>query len=45
MRVLFITGNFPNPLEPTRGMFNYYAARALARTNDVVVVPQISWRG
>lgn len=44
MRVVFITSNFPNPLEPTRGMFNFYAVRALAKTNDVVVISQISWR-
>ena len=44
MRVVFITSNFPNPLEPTRGMFNFYTARALARTHDVVVIAQVSWR-
>jgi glycosyltransferase involved in cell wall biosynthesis len=44
MRILFVTNNFPNPLEPTRGMFNAYTARALARAHDVRVISQISWR-
>ncbi len=44
MRILFITGNFPNPLEPTRGMFNDQTARALARANEVTVIAPVSWR-
>lgn len=44
MRILFVTGNFPNRLEPTRGTFNDHTARSLARTHEVVVVAPISWR-
>ncbi|MEW5983885.1 MAG: glycosyltransferase [Acidobacteriota bacterium] len=44
MRILFVTNNFPNPQEPTRGMFNAQTSRALARTHEVVVVAPTSWR-
>jgi len=44
MRILLITEDFPNPLQPTRGTFNFEMARALAKVNDVVVVAYVSWR-
>jgi teichuronic acid biosynthesis glycosyltransferase TuaC len=43
MRVLFISNNFPTPLQPTRGMPNFHIARSLARRHQVVVISQISW--
>jgi glycosyltransferase involved in cell wall biosynthesis len=44
MRVLFISGTFPNALQPTRGTFNGQTVRALARSHEVVVVAPVSWR-
>lgn len=44
MRILFLSGTFPNALEPTRGTFNGQTVRALARSHDVVVVAPVSWR-
>lgn len=44
MRVLFISGTFPNALEPTRGTFNGQTVRALARSHEVVVIAPVSWR-
>jgi glycosyltransferase involved in cell wall biosynthesis len=44
MRILLITEDFPNPLQPTRGTFNLEMARALAQANEVVVVAYVSWR-
>jgi glycosyltransferase involved in cell wall biosynthesis len=43
MRLLFITDNFPNPCEPTRGVFNFELARALVREHQVRVVSPVSW--
>jgi glycosyltransferase involved in cell wall biosynthesis len=43
MRLLFITDNFPNPCEPTRGVFNLELARALACRHQVRVVSAVSW--
>jgi len=44
MRILFLTPNFPNPLEPTKGMPDYNTARELAaRHHEVVVIAPISW--
>lgn len=43
MRLLLIADNFPNALEPTRGIFNLGLARALAVHHDVRVVAPISW--
>jgi glycosyltransferase involved in cell wall biosynthesis len=44
MRILFLSGTFPNALEPTRGTFNGQTVRALARSHDVVVVAPVAWR-
>jgi teichuronic acid biosynthesis glycosyltransferase TuaC len=43
MRLLFITNVFPNPLQPTRGMFNYELVRALSAGHEVRVVSPIAW--
>jgi glycosyltransferase involved in cell wall biosynthesis len=43
MRVIFITPNFPNPLDPTRGNPNYQSARALARRHHITVIAHVSW--
>jgi glycosyltransferase involved in cell wall biosynthesis len=43
MRLLLITDNFPNPWEPTRGVFNLEMARALSRDHDLRVVSPVSW--
>ena len=43
MNLLFVTNVFPNPIDPTKGLFNYYLARALAGEHDVSVVAPISW--
>jgi glycosyltransferase involved in cell wall biosynthesis/peptidoglycan/xylan/chitin deacetylase (PgdA/CDA1 family) len=43
MRILFITNDFPNPCEPTKGLFNMYLARALSREHEVRVVSPVSW--
>ncbi len=43
MRLLFISNVFPNPLQPTRGVFNLDMVRALAREHDVRVVSPIAW--
>jgi glycosyltransferase involved in cell wall biosynthesis len=43
MRVLFITNDFPNALQPTRGTFNYQMACALALEHDVAVISHVSW--
>ena len=44
MRILIVTGDFPNPQQPTRGTFNFQLARALARKHEVVVIAPVSWR-
>ena len=43
MRVLLITNDFPNALQPGRGIFNYQMARALSLENDVAVISHVSW--
>ena len=43
MRILLVTDNFPNPMQPTIGTFNLQMARALARTNDLVVIAYVPW--
>lgn len=43
MRLLLITNVFPNPLQPTRGLFNRELVAALAREHEVRVVAPISW--
>jgi glycosyltransferase involved in cell wall biosynthesis len=43
MRILFITNVFPNPYEPTKGVFNREMVRALAGRHELAVVAPISW--
>jgi glycosyltransferase involved in cell wall biosynthesis len=43
MRLLLLTNVFPNPFEPTKGMFNLGLARALAREHSVRVLSPVSW--
>jgi glycosyltransferase involved in cell wall biosynthesis/peptidoglycan/xylan/chitin deacetylase (PgdA/CDA1 family) len=42
-RLLFIANDFPNPYEPTKGVFNGQMVRALAADCDVQVVAPLSW--
>lgn len=43
MRLLFVTNVFPNPLQPTKGVFNLRLVQALAEEHEVRVVSPISW--
>jgi glycosyltransferase involved in cell wall biosynthesis len=43
MRLLFITNVFPNPLQPTKGIFNLSLARELTQTQQVRVIAPILW--
>ena len=43
MRLVFLTTIFPNPYQPTRGVFNLTFARALAAGHDVRVVCPVAW--
>ena len=43
MRVLLITNDFPNPLQPTRGTSNYQMVCALGLEHDVAVISHVSW--
>ncbi|MGE5611653.1 MAG: glycosyltransferase, partial [Bacillota bacterium] len=43
MRFLFIANDFPNPWQPTKGIFNLQLVRALAQQHDVQVVSPIPW--
>jgi teichuronic acid biosynthesis glycosyltransferase TuaC len=43
MRLLFIANDFPNPLNPTKAVFNLNLVRSLARNHQVSVVSPISW--
>jgi teichuronic acid biosynthesis glycosyltransferase TuaC len=43
MRFLLIANDFPNPLEPAKGVFNLHLARALARQHEVRVISPIPW--
>jgi teichuronic acid biosynthesis glycosyltransferase TuaC len=43
MRFLFISNIFPNPHQPTLGVFNLHLVRALAREHDVQVVCPVPW--
>ena len=43
MRFLLITTIFPNPYQPTKGVFNLAMARALAREHEVRVVSPVPW--
>lgn len=43
MRLLFITNVFPNPLQPTKGVFNHHLAKALAVENEIRVICPVAW--
>ena len=43
MSILFITNVFPNPVEMTKGIFNFHLARALSEKHQVRVVSPVSW--
>jgi teichuronic acid biosynthesis glycosyltransferase TuaC len=43
MRLLFVSNIFPNPYQPTRGIFNLSLVRALAADHEVRVVCPIAW--
>jgi teichuronic acid biosynthesis glycosyltransferase TuaC len=43
MRVLLITNDFPNSLQPTRGTFNQQMVGALGLEHDVAVISHVSW--
>jgi teichuronic acid biosynthesis glycosyltransferase TuaC len=43
MNILFLTNVYPSPIEPTKGVFNYHLAQALAREHKVTVINPISW--
>lgn len=43
MRLLLITNVFPNPVQPTRGIFNFEMVRGLSAAHHVEVVSPISW--
>src|SRR5947209_3129422 len=43
MNLLFVTNVFPSPVDPTKGLFNQYLARALAAEHRVSVVAPIPW--
>jgi glycosyltransferase involved in cell wall biosynthesis len=43
MRLLLFTNVFPNPCQPTKGVFNLELARTLARSHDLCVVSPIAW--
>ncbi len=45
MRVLAVTGLFPNPLQPQRAPFNLQQLRALAATQEVRVIAPVAWTG
>jgi glycosyltransferase involved in cell wall biosynthesis len=43
VNLLFITNVFPTPVEPTKGVFNFYLARALAAEHRVRVIAPVPW--
>jgi glycosyltransferase involved in cell wall biosynthesis len=43
MRLLVIANAFPNPIQPTKGIFNGSLVRELARAHDITVVSPILW--
>jgi len=43
MRILFISNDFPNPLNPTKAVFNLQLVRALSRQHQIQVICPISW--
>lgn len=43
MNILILSSIYPNPIEPTKGLFNQYLARALASDHNVTVITPVSW--
>ena len=43
MRLLFLSNEFPNQVEPTKATFNYDLLTALADEHDVTAISRISW--
>jgi glycosyltransferase involved in cell wall biosynthesis len=43
MRLLLLTNAFPNPFQPTRGIFNRELTRALSKNHDIRVLAPIPW--
>jgi peptidoglycan/xylan/chitin deacetylase (PgdA/CDA1 family)/glycosyltransferase involved in cell wall biosynthesis len=43
MKVLFLSNVFPNPYQPTKGIFNLRLVRALARDHAIEVISPVSW--
>jgi len=43
LRVLFVSNLYPNPVEPTRGVFNLETVRALAERSEVRVLAAVPW--
>ncbi|HND52412.1 MAG TPA: glycosyltransferase, partial [Pirellulaceae bacterium] len=43
MRLLFLSNEFPNQVEPTKATFNYDLLTALANEHDVTAISPISW--
>ncbi|MBL8798965.1 MAG: glycosyltransferase [Planctomycetia bacterium] len=43
MRVLLLTNEYPNPLQPDKAVFNRHLVRALARFDEIAVVSPVAW--
>ncbi len=43
MRILVVTNLYPNPFEPTRGLYNRHQIRHLAERHEVTVISPILW--
>jgi glycosyltransferase involved in cell wall biosynthesis len=43
MNLLFLSNVFPNPYQPTKGVFNQEMLRAFARAHEVRVISPVSW--
>jgi peptidoglycan/xylan/chitin deacetylase (PgdA/CDA1 family)/glycosyltransferase involved in cell wall biosynthesis len=43
MRILFIANDLPNPIHPTKAVFNLQLVRALSRQHEVQAVSPVSW--
>ena len=42
-RVLFVSNLYPNPRQPTRGVFNYHTVHSLAPHLELQVMAPVSW--
>ena len=43
LRILLITNDFPHASQPTRGIFNFQMAAALAEQHEVAVIAHVPW--